>query len=173
MLYPPGRGAARFPLPCGAPVLLVCLIILSPVVATAGSEAEAESDHAEHPNKIALFGGVTMDGGDSGASAALEYTYRVREYLSIGGIVEYAGGDFDTWLLGPDFVFHPHAGWLIRLAPLAEFEHSETRFVFRVGAGYEFELSPRWALTPEFNVDLNRRDREFTQVFGISLVYGF
>lgn len=49
---------------------------------------------------------------------------------------------------------------------------SETSFTFRVGAGYEFELSRRWSLAPEFNADFISGKRA-TLVYGLSLGFGF
>ena len=158
---------------CCACYIIASLLIIFPVVAAAESETEAESSEVEYRSKIGIFGGITQDGHDHGASVGVEYIYRMDDLISIGGFLEYAGGDFDLWLIGLPFFIHPHAGWFFRLAPAAEFEHDEVRFVFRTSVGYDFEITPRWAIAPEFNVDLNRRDREFTQIYGITLLYSF
>jgi hypothetical protein len=119
-----------------------------------------------------LFGGVTQHGGDAGASIGLEYEYRVNPLFGIGAFGEYAGGEIDTWVFGIPGFIHPYAGWFIRLAPGLEFEGSETLYFFRTGVGYEFELSPRWGLAPEFNMDILEGNKtEF--VYGLSLIYGF
>jgi hypothetical protein len=153
--------------------MLPLLVILPPFVAAAESEKEVESAEAEYRNKISLFGGVTQEGGDAGASIGLEYTNRVWKYLSIGALGEYAGGDLDLWLIGVDFIGHPYVGLFVRLAPMVEFVESETQFVVRIGVGYDFEVAPRWSLAPEFNVDLNRAERDYTLVYGLALVHSF
>ncbi len=37
--------------------------------------------------------------------------------------------------------------------PGVEFEDGSQNLQFRVGAGYEFEVVPSWAIVPEFNVE--------------------
>lgn len=169
MRLPPKRFLLR---ECAC-LFIVCLLISLPVDAAAESETEAESSEVEYRSKIGIFGGNTQDGHDHGASVGVEYMYRMGNLLSIGGFAEYAGGDFDLWLLGLPLFIHPHAGWFFRLAPCVEFGHGETLFVFRTSVGYDFEITPRWALAPEFSVDINRREREFTQVYGVTLLYSF
>jgi hypothetical protein len=43
--------------------------------------------------------------------------------------------------------------------------------MFRIGVGYEFEVVPRWAIVPEFNVDFVDGEREL--VYGVSAQYEF
>ena len=73
-------------------------------------DAMAESEGIEHRNRLTLFGGVTQDGSDTGASFGLEYEYRIRQLWGIGGLAEYAGGDFDSWVIGVPVFIHPYAG---------------------------------------------------------------
>ena len=154
-------------------VMLICLLSLSPVVATAGSEAEGGSAEEEYRSQIILFGGNTQDGSDHGAATSLGYLYRLGKHFRIGGFAEYAGGDFDLFLLGFDTVVFPIGGWYARVAPCVEFEESEARFVTRVGTGYEFEFGPRWSLAPEVVWDTNRREREHTFVYGLAVAFKF
>jgi len=168
ILYP-----KRFLLRCCIFGILLCLLVPFPFLVAVESETEAESSEVEYRSKIGIFGGNTQDGHENGASFGVEYVYRMGNLLSIGGFAEYAGGDFDLWLLGLPLFIHPHAGWFFRLAPAAEIEHNEVRFVFSTSVGYDFEITPRWALAPEVSVDLNLREREFTQVYGVSLLYSF
>jgi hypothetical protein len=152
--------------------IIIVLITLNSAALSDELEATSDSATIENRNKIILFGGVTQDGGEVGASIGLEYEYRINPLFGIGAFGEYAGGDFDTWVFGIPGFIHPYAGWFIRLAPGLEFEGSETLYLFRTGVGYEFELSPRWGLAPEFNVDLLEGGKtEF--VYGLSLSYGF
>ena len=45
------------------------------------------------------------------------------------------------------------------------------KFLFRVGAAYEFEIGEKWAITPEFNVDFV--DNSEVYVYGLSFGYKF
>jgi hypothetical protein len=52
-----------------------------------------------------------------------------------------------------------------------EHREGETEFLFRAGVAYEFELSERWAVIPEVNVDFVDGEEAF--VFGLSFGFGF
>lgn len=74
-------------------------------------DAKAESEGIEHRNKLSLFGGVTQESSDFGASLGLEYEYRLSQLWSISGLLEYVGGDFDAWVIGfPVSSIHMPAG---------------------------------------------------------------
>jgi hypothetical protein len=154
--------------------LLFCIFILVALTSMgvcAELESEAHEKEGDHRNKVSLFGGNTQDGSENGASIGLEYEYRLNPRLGIGGLGEYAGGDFDSWVIGIPVFIHPHGGWVLFLAPGLEFEDSETNLLFRVGSGYEFELMPRWSLAPEINVDFADGDTKL--VYGLTLSWEF
>jgi hypothetical protein len=112
--------------------LVIALLFYA--LATAEEPAStADKEAVDFRNKVSLFGGMTQDGSDHGASVGLEYEYRLGPYLGIGGLAEYAGGDFDSWVLGVPFFIHPYAGWIAWLAPGAELEDGDTNFLFRAG----------------------------------------
>ena len=69
----------------------------------------------------------------------------------------------------PLFV-HPHEGWRLALAPGLEHRHGDDEFLLRTGVAYEFELSERWVMIPEFNVDFVDGEEAF--VFGLSFGFG-
>jgi hypothetical protein len=91
--------------------------------------------------------------------------------LGVGGLGEYAGGDFDSWVLGVPLFIHPYADLIVWLAPGVEIEDGETDFLFRVGLGYEFEIYPRWSLAPELNFDFAGGDTKL--VYGLTLSWAF
>jgi hypothetical protein len=66
---------------------------------------------------------------------------------------------------------HPYKGFRFALAPGLEHRHGDDEFLFRTGVGYEFILSERWIMMPEFNVDFVDGQEAF--VFGLTLGYGF
>ena len=148
------------------------LFLLLFVAMAANPDAMAESEGIEHRSRLTLFGGVTQDGSDTGASFGLEYEYRIRQLWGIGGLAEYAGGDFDSWVIGVPVFIHPYAGWFVTLVPGVEFEDSESSFLFRAGMGYDFDLWPRWSLSPEINADFVEGG-DTKLVYGLSLSYAF
>ena len=89
----------------------------------------------------------------------------------MGGFYEYAAGDFDKWSIGFPLFIHPHAGWRFVLAPGLEHRHGDDEFLFRTGVAYEFELSERWVMSPELNVDFVDGEEAFA--FGLSFGFGF
>lgn len=150
-------------------------LLLFLCVGVAGNDnARAESEEIEYRNKIALFGGVTQESSDLiDGSLALAYERLFSKLIGVGSLVEFTGGDVErSWLVLVPVYIHPYAGWFIDLGPGIEFEGSEGNFIFRAGVGYEFELWHRWALAPEFNVDLvGGGDTKL--VYGLTLVYSF
>jgi hypothetical protein len=62
----------------------MCLPLLGGLMVNLAARAEAEG--IEHHNKVSLFGGVTQDSSDFGASFGLEYEYRMGELWGIGGL---------------------------------------------------------------------------------------
>jgi hypothetical protein len=88
------------------------IAVLFYAVATAEEPAStADKEAVDFRHKVSLFGGMTQDGSDHGASVGLEYEYRLGPYLGIGGLAEYAGGDFDSWVLGVPFFIQGRA-WI-------------------------------------------------------------
>ena len=143
---------------------LICLLAFSPMVMA-----------QEEPHRLTLFGGLTQDRNntsETGATIGLAYSYRIDPLWSIGGLLDYAGGDIDALIIGVPLKVFPWAGWFLLLAPGFEFESSETNVMLRIGTGYDFELGQGWSLAPEFYVDLNRV-KGTKWVYGLALSRGF
>jgi len=151
-------------------LLLLCIMLctLLPLTAAAEDSPAGTSEEAGGGQRLSMFVGNTQDGSEIGLSVGLEYEYRWTRQFGVGALAEYAGGDFDSWVVGIPFFIHPHAGWFVRLAPGIEREDSENNFLFRAGVGYDFEIMPNWSLAPEFNVDfVDGGDDKL--VYGLSL----
>lgn len=124
------------------------LLLLILFVGVCGiNDAWADSEELEFRNKITLFGGVTQEGSEIDGS------------IGLGATV------------------HPYAGLYFLIGPGIEIvdrkdEGNEESFIFRLGVGYDFELTPRWSLAPEFNVDfVSGGDNAL--VYGLVLGYAF
>jgi len=145
------------------------------LAADAGQEEHEEARHSYHRNMIELFLGDTYENGDHGAehgfSVGIAYERRLSEFLGLGGFYKYAAGDFDKWSIGVPLFIHPYEGWRFALAPGLEHREGDDEFLFRTGVAYEFELSERWVMVPEFNVDFVDGEEAF--VFGLSFGCGF
>ena len=149
------------------------IIILASIISVLAFTFSAWAEETEIKHRLGAFLGATADGADWGESFGLEYENFFAPHLGAGVLAEYAGGDFDIYLVGVPFFIHPYEGLFFRFAPMLEFGHGDTEVVGRLGIGWDFELTHHWLLAPEFNLDLNRRKRAFTQVFGLAVSYQF
>ena len=157
-------------------ISMVCLAVTGPqLFAAEQTHATHENSTHHHPNMLEAFLGNTYEdsehGDENGFTVGLVYERRLSELLGIGGFYEYAAGDFDKWSIGVPLFIHPHEGWRFVLAPGLEHRHGDDEFLFRTGVAYEFELSERWVMIPELNVDFV--DGEEALAFGLSLGFGF
>jgi hypothetical protein len=160
--------------------ILLALVILLTVSAPRLFAAEQTHETHEgsghyHRNMVELLLGNTYEdaghGSEKGVTIGCAYERRFSELLGVGGFYEYAAGDFDKWSVGVPLFIHPHKGFRFALAGGLEHRHGDDEFLFRTGVGYEFKLSERWIMMPEFNVDFV--DGEEALVFGLTLGYGF
>ena len=127
-----------------------------------------------HRNMVELFLGNTYedahDETENGFTVGFTYERRLSGLLGVGGFYEHAAGDFDQWSIGVPLIVHPYGGWRLAFAPGLEHREGNDEFLFRTGVAYEFALSERWAMIPEFNVDFV--DGEAAFVFGLSFGFG-
>jgi len=127
-----------------------------------------------HRHHLALSVGNTQEGfGEHGLSIAADYEYRFSRLFGLGGMVEYAGGDFEHWLGFVTMFFHPAEHWEIILAPGTEIEKGtrDRDFIFRTGVAYLFHLGAKYSIAPEFFVDFSENETLF--VYGLSFGIGF
>jgi len=142
-----------------------------PVIA---DEAHGDGEHSFHRHHLALFLGNTQEGSDEhGFSIGADYEYRFNQMIGLGGIIEYAGGEFEHWVGLASLFIHPFGNWQIILAPGTEIEKGkhEREFIFRTGVAYQFHIGGKYSIAPEFVVDI--AEEETLMVYGISLGIGF
>ena len=151
----------------------VYLTVTSPQLLAAEKMHSAHRDTVHHHhNMLEIFlGNTNEDRDENGFTVGLVYERRFSELLGIGGFYEYAAGDFDKWSIGIPLFIHPHEGWRFALAPGLEHRDGDDEFLFRTGVAYEFELSERWVIIPELNIDFV--DGEEALAFGVSFGFGF
>ena len=150
---------------------LSCLLALVPfrILAEKIEHREQERAH-EHRHHLALFLGAThTDEGDE-FSIGIDYEYRLKPILGVGGLAEYTGGDLETTVLAAALFIHPYDEWRLVLAPGFENEDGDNEFLFRAGVSYAFPVG-KWTVSPEFNVDFV--DEEENLVYGLSFGRGF
>ena len=148
---------------------MALLVLLTSAAWSAG--ADAQSSEGERLNTIELFLGDTRSSDGNGISIGISYERRVTPLLSIGGFVERAGGDVDSTAVAAEVVFHPHAGWSLKLSPGVEFESGDANALLRIGAAYDFEIAPNWFLAPEVNVKLVEGEKQM--IYGLAIGHEF
>ena len=76
----------------------------------ADTTADAEESERErlNKNKVELFLGNAKNGSSNSASIGMSYERRFGQLFGFGGYVEYAGGGFNTYAVGTNFILHPH-----------------------------------------------------------------
>ncbi|MBW1790359.1 MAG: hypothetical protein JRK53_27755 [Deltaproteobacteria bacterium] len=154
-------------------LVAVFLVMMSVKIRAEEAERDRITETPEHRHGVELFLGNTHEDGENGFSIGFTYEYRLNELFGIGGLIEYAGKDFREWVLAAPFFLHPYEGWRFLVAPGIDIEDEDgdNNFLLRAGAAYEFEITERWSITPEFNVDFVDGDEVF--VYGFSFGYGF
>jgi len=159
-------------------VIIVTVITVNQVVA---EELHTGSEHEFHRHHAALIISNTQnDDNDTGLTVGVDYAYRIKPWLGLGGVVEYAGGDFEHLLLLAGASIHPYKNWVLLAAGGAEIhkEHDDydvdtpkREWVIRTGVAYQFPVSDSWTIAPEFNVDFSEHQTLF--VYGIAIGFGF
>jgi hypothetical protein len=165
-------------------IAMAFLVTISPMAIADDAHEEGaheEGTHEFHRHHMALLVGNThSDKSDYGPAFGLDYEYRFNKWLGIGGLIEYAGGDFDHLLLVAPLYIHPYKGWLLNVAPGTDIhkEHEDhgkeekTRdWIVRTGVAYQFPIGDSYTIAPEFNVDFS--EHETTLAYGLAFGVGF
>lgn len=151
-------------------VIAVFLVTIPLEIIASEKEHGGHEESQHHRNRMELFLGNTHEHGEDGFTVGLSYGYLLQEFIGVGGLLEYAGGHFDKWIVALPVFIHPYGGWRFALGPGLEHKEGENEFLIRAGVAYEFEIG-RWLISPEFNVDFV--DGEKSYVYGLSFGWGF
>ena len=162
------------------PIITLTAILLS-LASHYGLAADEAGHHLPH-NHIALVAAAAFeeqaDGHrERGKVLGLEYIRQVTEHWGWGAAIEMeAFGDHHDRLgiLVVPVSYFPNERWRLLAGPGVEFREPGERehAVFRVGAGYEFEIGKHFTLSPEAVIDFVAGGTT-VYVLGFSLGYGF
>jgi len=136
--------------------------------------AEAEEEE-EKLNELALVLAATHEEGDTLFTVGAEYERDLGKRFAVSGIFEYVDdSESREFVFVVPFVLKP-AGGLKLLAGPGVVRKDESRFLFRLGAGWAFDLGERWAITPTVELDLvdGEDGLEEAWVLGASVGYRF
>jgi hypothetical protein len=149
--------------------------------------------HASHRHHLAALIAATsnLDHHHTNFTLGGDYQYRLASRWAVGGFGEVIFAEHTEYLFGIPLYFFPTERLWLRTGPGVEFvtesleeheEHSafssggqaptttETKFLFRFGVGYNFELGGL-TLTPSLDLDLVRNARAV--VWGLNIGKGF
>ena len=133
-----------------------------------------EPIESEGPHIVELFlgntRGETAAGNENAFSAGISYHYLFNPTVSVGLTAEYASDPLDSWVLGVPMIFRVGEGWQLTAMPGIEREHGDSELLFRLGVGYEIEMTG-YSLKPEVNADFV--DGEVAIVAGVSIGFRF
>jgi hypothetical protein len=116
-----------------------------------GASEEAEP---RYRNKVSGFIGVTLEGEEAAAfTLGADYERRLGGPFGVGVLVERAFGDARFFLAAAGLFWHPLRHVRLDVAPGIEWGADETLFVLRIGADYDVELTERWSIGPNVNLD--------------------
>jgi len=153
-------------------VLLAIITVMAAGLVPAFAEGTKppEPGGTESPHIVEFFLGNTRadtpTGDENALSVGTSYHYLINPTVSIGLLGEYASDPLDSWVVGAPVIFRVGEGWHLTAMPGLEREQGESEFLFRVGAGYEFELNG-YSLKPEVSADFV--DGDLAIVTGISI----
>ena len=166
-------------------LVIAMAVMSSPVMAEEGhgeyaeqaGEADPHGESGHHfKNGLSLFLGATDEHGHGTEPTwGLEYGRFLSPHWTIGGLIDYAGGDQRNIVIAPAVFWKPFGGgFLLLAAPGVEYhngraavddhhllkadtaavDEDETYFVMRFGAAYYFHVGSRYGIGPAVNLDL-------------------
>ena len=121
------------------------------------ADEEGHGGLPHHHVAVIVGGGVETESGQSdraGFGLAFSYEYRFHEKWGIGVSVDAIGQKTtrDSAVAVP-VSYHLTEQWRLFAGPGIEFADHHNELLLRFGVGYEFRLSGRWTLAPEFVAD--------------------
>jgi outer membrane scaffolding protein for murein synthesis (MipA/OmpV family) len=153
-------------------LMAVCIVAALTLGAKAEDGHKTEDHHHGHKHHVAVFFGGTHDYHDENAfTLGLDYEYRLTELLGAGALIDYAGGDIESAVIGGGLFIHPWQDLRFLTAVGKEIHNGHNEFLVRLGVMYDFHLEG-WTLSPTINVDLLESDHQ-NVVYGIAFGRGF
>jgi hypothetical protein len=96
---------------------LITVLLISVWLRPAGAEDQHSVHEEFHRHHMGLLLGNTQEGHENGFTIGADYEYRLTKLVGLGGVAEYIGGDFDSFVLSGLFFIHPYRGLRFVLGP--------------------------------------------------------
>jgi opacity protein-like surface antigen len=155
-------------------VVTVACILWPNAVWSADEEGHGGLPH--HHVAVIAGGGVETESGHpdrAGFALGISYEFRFHEKWGIGASVDALGQNTrrDSAVAVP-VSYHLTERWRLFAGPGVEFADGHNELLIRLGVGYEFRLSGRWTLAPEFVADFVEGGKKLF-IGGVALGYEF
>jgi hypothetical protein len=147
--------------------IMLCVLFSAGAIADeAGSEATHGSGESHGKNALAVFAGVTREHDENLQTLGIEYSYRINESWSVGGVIERADREQDSTLVIAFAHFWPYKDLFLGAGIGRKDPGGKRQNTFRATIGYEFEIGRGWSIAPEANLDVIENE-ENEEVYGI------
>lgn len=145
----------------------------------AATPVAEETGHGHHPHHLALFLGLGVEARnghkeEDGIAIGLEYEHRFHGSWGVGLAAEVLRQDtFRELVLVVPVSYHPGATpWRLFGGPGFETNKADDKWLFRLGAGYQFDVAGGWSLAPELVLDMVETG-ENVWLLGLAIGRGF
>ena len=142
--------------------------------ANAQEDHSTKAKHHEDHYHLSVFSGYTTNyKGKEGYKLGIEYEWRLKEWIGLGGTFDYTGADFEIFAFSVGASFYPFEFPLILAAGvgLKNYDKSNWKEFFRLLTVYDFHIG-NFSLGPMIMYDFfpQRKDiMSYGLTFGISL----
>jgi hypothetical protein len=132
-----------------------------------GSNQDHAGEEGHSPHTLAVFAGVTLEHGEYLDTLGLEYSYRVNQNWSVGGVIERADREKNSTLAVAFAHYWPYKGLFLGAGIGRKDPGDDRENTLRATIGYEFVFKGGWVLAPQANIDfIDGHDNE--EVYGIA-----
>ena len=132
-----------------------------------GSNQDHAGEEAHSPHTLGVFAGVTLEHGEYLDTLGLEYSYRVNQNWSVGGVIERADREKNSTLAIAFAHYWPYKGLFLGAGIGRKDPGDDRENTLRATIGYEFVFKGGWVLAPQANIDFIE-DNDSEEVYGIA-----
>lgn len=148
--------------------IVLCVLFTTGAVADeTGSEETHDGEESGGKHALALFAGVTREHSENLGTLGIEYTYRINERWSVGGVIERADREENSTLVIAFVHLWPYKDLFLGAGIGRKDPGDKRQNTFRATIGYEFELGGGWAIAPQANLDVIENE-ENEEVYGFA-----
>lgn len=150
-------------------IVALCLSMVPMGVIAAeldGDELHGEGEgHGKHA--LALFAGVTREGGEGHDTLGIEYGYHISTDWSVGAVIERVEREKSSTLVIVFAHWWPYKDLFLGAGLGRKDPGDKRENTLRASIGYEFEFGEGWSIAPQANLDIIEHN-ESEEVYGIA-----